>query len=620
MILSENKKTIIKLIAAAVVFIAAVIVGHMAGRTVSIPVYVAAYLIVGFDVLKEAFENIREGDVFGEEFLMAIASLGALLIGEFAEAVAVMWLYCLGEFLQDLAVDNSRESISALMDIRPDYATVTDADGNEQKVEPEAVGIGDLITVKPGEKIPLDGNVAEGDSMIDTSALTGEPVPRSVHPGDPVMSGCINSTGLIKIEVTKEYGESTASRILELVENASERKSKSENFISGFAHVYTPVVCIAAIILAVVPSLIFGNPLQWIGRALTFLVVSCPCALVISVPLSFFAGIGTASRAGILVKGSNYLEALAETGIAVFDKTGTLTEGVFEVTDSITSPDSGISSDEMLEYAACAESNSSHPAAVSIVKAYGKTVEKTRITEMTELAGCGVYAVVDGRHIYAGNAAGLEDMGIRYEKYSEPGTVVYIAIDGKYAGCFIISDKIKEDSAAAVSGLKSCGVRKTVMLTGDNAAVAASVAEKTGIDEFHAELLPADKVSEVEKLIGGKGEKEKLVFAGDGVNDAPVLARADIGVAMGALGSDAAIEAADVVIMDDKPSKLVTAVKLGKRTISIARQNIIFAIAVKVIVLILSAAGLATMWMAVFADVGVALLCVLSSLRNIREI
>lgn len=618
--MQERKNTIIKLIAAAVLFIAALIVEHTIGREISIPVYIVSYLIIGFGVIKEAFESIKEGDVFGEEFLMVIASLGALIIGMFSEAVAVMWLYCLGELLQDLAVDKSRDSIEELMDLRPDYANLIKEDGTEEKTDPDTVKVGDFILVKPGEKIPLDGRLVQGDSQIDTSSLTGESVPVSVHPGDYVMSGTINNTGLIKIEVTKEFDESTASKILELVENASERKSKSENFISKFAHIYTPVVCILAITLAIVPSLITGNWIQWIERALTFLVVSCPCALVISVPLSFFAGIGYASKEGILVKGSNYLEALADAKIAVFDKTGTLTEGVFEVSEINAAENAEITADEILELAAYAESNSNHPIAASIVKAYGKEIDSSKISFVSETAGHGVSANVNGREVYAGNAGGLQEKGIQFEGCEKVGTVVYIAVDGKYAGYILISDRIKEDAREAIAELKRCGIRKTVMLTGDNKTVADSVAGILGIDEVHSQLLPTDKVNEVERLLKDKPEKEKLVFVGDGVNDAPVLARADIGVAMGALGSDAAIEAADIVIMDDKPSRLVTAVRLSKRTVSIAGQNIIFAIAVKVIVLVLSALGLATMWAAVFADVGVALLCVLSSLRNMRPL
>ncbi len=605
---------------AAVLFTAALIVEHMINREISVPVFIVAYLIVGFGVLKGAFENIREGDIFGEEFLMGIASLGAILIGQPAEAVAVMWLYCLGEFLQDIAVDRSRESITELMDIRPDHAYIIDEAGNEHKVGPDRVKPGDIIAVKPGEKIPLDGEVIDGESMLDTAALTGESVPRRVHAGDTVLSGCINTTGLIRIRVTKEYGDSTASRILELVGNAGERKSRSENFISGFAHVYTPVVCIAALALAVVPSLIFGEPLQWIGRALTFLVVSCPCALVISVPLSFFAGIGAASREGILVKGSNFLEALAAARIVVFDKTGTLTHGVFEVKNIILSKNASVTADELIELAAYTECNSTHPIASSIVKSYDGEIDKTRIASLTEMAEYGVSAVVSGRDVYAGNAAGLKARGINHGDVRETGTKVYVAVDGRYEGCILISDVIKEDAAEAVKGLRACGISKTVMFTGDNPEIAEYVARTTGMDEYRAGLLPADKVDEVERLIAGKQEKEKLVFVGDGVNDAPVLARADVGVAMGALGSDAAIEAADIVIMDDKPSRLVTAVKLSGRTLRIARQNIVFAIAVKVIVLVLSAFGVTNMWIAVFADVGVALLCVLSSLRNLRPV
>ncbi len=616
----ERKNIIIKLIVAAVIFIAALVIEHTIGREISIPVYIVSYLIIGFGVIKEAFESIKEGDVFGEEFLMVTASLGALIIGMFPEAVAVMWLYCLGELLQDLAVDRSRDSIAELMDLRPDYANLIKEDGTEEKADPETVKIGDFILVKPGEKIPLDGKIVQGDSLIDTSSLTGEAVPVSVHPGDYVMSGTVNNTGLIKIEVTKEFDESTASKILELIEHASEKKSKSESFISKFAHIYTPIVCILAIILAIVPSLITGNWIQWIERALTFLVVSCPCALVISVPLSFFAGIGYASKEGILVKGSNYLEALADAKIAVFDKTGTMTEGVFEVSEIKINENAGLTSGELLKLTAHAESNSSHPIAASILKAYGDEIDKTKINEVNESAGHGVSATVCGREVYAGNATGLYDKGICFEKCEKVGTIVYTAVDGKYVGYILISDRIKEDAGKAIAGLKECGIRKTVMLTGDNKTVSDRIAKELGIDEVYSQLLPTDKVNEVERLLKDKSEKEKLVFVGDGVNDAPVLARADIGIAMGAFGSDAAIEAADVVIMDDKPSKLVTAIKISKRTVSISRQNIIFAIAVKVIVLILGALGFATMWAAVFADVGVALLCVLSSLRNMRPV
>lgn len=616
----ERKKIIIKLISAAVIFIAALIVEHFSGKTVSAPIYLAAYLIAGFDVIKEAFENIRHGEVFGEEFLMAVASIGAVLIGQFAEAAAVMILYCLGEFLQDLAVDRSRESISKLMDIRPDHANLIDNDGTERTVDPAEVRPGDIIAVKPGERIPLDGEVTEGNTMLDTAALTGESVPKSIHPGDQVLSGCINSTGLIRVKVTKEYGDSTASRILELVEHASERKSKSEDFISKFAHVYTPVVCIAALMLAVIPSLVFGEPIKWIERALTFLVISCPCALVISVPLTFFAGIGTASREGILVKGSNYLEALADVKTAVFDKTGTLTEGVFEVQKCIMAAGSKMTQDELTELAAYAESSSSHPIAQSVMRSYGKEIDRTQINEVKETAGYGVTAGVRGHVVKAGNAGLLEKAEIVFESCSENGTVVYVAVDGRYEGCMVVSDRIKDDAVQAVSGLKKCGIRKTVMLTGDNSRAASYAAEQTGVDEVYSGLLPADKVEIVEKLIAENGEKEKLIFAGDGVNDAPVLARADIGAAMGAMGSDAAIEAADVVIMDDKPSRLVTAVKLARRTRRIAAQNTAFAIIIKILILILGAFGLAGMWAAVFADVGVALLCVLSSLRNMKRI
>ena len=621
----EGSGTVKKLLISAVLFIAAIITQHFIktswSGTVSMVLYIIAYLTVGFDVLKGAWENIRTGEVFGEEFLMAVASLGALIIGQYAEAVAVMFLYCLGEYLQDLAVDKSRDSIAELMDIRPDYANIENADGTETKADPDDVKVGDIILIKPGEKIPLDGDVIEGDSLIDTASLTGEPVPRSVHPGDSVISGCINVTGLIRVRVTKEFKESTASRILELVEHASERKSSSENFITKFARIYTPAVCIAALVIAILPPLILHQPFaDWIYRALTFLVVSCPCALVISVPLSFFAGIGAASGEGILVKGSNYLEALANTKTAVFDKTGTLTEGSFEVRKINLDPATSLQGQDLLELAAHAESNSSHPIALSIIRAYTGSIDRSRITQVEELAGHGIRAVVDGKEIHVCNGNGLAYAGIAYEPVEEPGTIVYVASDGHCIGSLVISDRIKADSEKAFKEIKACGVRKTVMLTGDSKSAATEIASKLGIDEVYSELLPADKVNVVEKLLTELSENEKLVFAGDGVNDAPVLARADIGIAMGALGSDAAIEAADVVFMDDKPSKLATAIKLARRTISIARQNIIFAIAVKVIVLILSAFGKTTMWAAVFADVGVALICIISSLRNMKKI
>ena len=614
----KQKKNLHRIIAAALLYIVGMVLEHALPRYVLAAdvLMLIAYAIVGWDVLYGAVRNIKRGKVFDEAFLMALATIGAIAIGEFPEGVAVMLFYQVGELFQSVAVDKSRKSISSLMDIRPDYANLKTGD-ETKKVDPYDVKIGDIIIVKPGEKVPLDGQVIEGESFIDTMALTGESVPRSVRAGDAVMSGCVNKNGLLELRVTKEFGESTVHKILELVENASSKKSNSENFITRFAAVYTPAVVIGALLLAFVPPLfISGHPFSvWIYRALTFLVVSCPCALVISIPLSFFGGIGGASKKGILVKGSNYLEALAKAEIVVCDKTGTLTKGVFTV-QKIAAV--GVSEDELLEYAAYAESYSSHPIAASIKKAYAKEVDESKVSNINEEAGVGIVANVSGHEVLAGNEKLMKSHSIAYTSIATSDTIVYLAIDGKYAGYILIADEIKDDAAKAIAGLKANGIKKTVMLTGDHEATARDVANRLGIDEVHSELLPGDKVDLVEKLLDEKSPKGKLVFVGDGINDAPVLARADIGVAMGGLGSDAAIEAADVVIMTDEPSKLAVAVKIARRTLSIANQNTIFAIAVKLGVLLLGAIGLANMWEAVFADVGVAVIAILNSMRNLN--
>ena len=614
----KQKKNLHRIIAAALLYIVGMVLEHALPRYVLAAdvLMLIAYVIVGWDVLYGAVRNIKRGKVFDEAFLMALATIGAIAIGEFPEGVAVMLFYQVGELFQSVAVDKSRKSISSLMDIRPDYANLKTGD-ETKKVDPYDVKIGDIIIVKPGEKVPLDGQVIDGESFIDTMALTGESVPRSVRAGDAVMSGCVNKNGLLELRVTKEFGESTVHKILELVENASSKKSNSENFITRFAAVYTPAVVIGALLLAFVPPLfISGHPFSvWIYRALTFLVVSCPCALVISIPLSFFGGIGGASKRGILVKGSNYLEALAKAEIVVCDKTGTLTKGVFTVQKIAAA---GVSENELLEYAAYAESYSSHPIAASIKKAYAKEADESKVSNINEEAGAGIVANVSGHEILAGNEKLMKSHSIAYTSIATSDTIVYLAIDGKYAGYILIADEIKDDAAKAIAGLKANGIKKTVMLTGDHEATARDVANRLGIDEVHSELLPGDKVDLVEKLLDEKSPKGKLVFVGDGINDAPVLARADIGVAMGGLGSDAAIEAADVVIMTDEPSKLAVAVKIARRTLSIANQNTIFAIAVKLGVLLLGAIGLANMWEAVFADVGVAVIAILNSMRNLN--
>ena len=613
----KQKKMLIRIIIAAVLIVVFSLLpaeGYLRFVLFMIP-----YLVIGYDILKKAFKGIINKQVFDENFLMAVATVGAILLGDYSEGVAVMLFYQIGELFQSYAVGKSRRNISELMDIRPDYANI-EKDGTLEQVDPDEVEIGTIIVVQPGEKVPIDGVITEGTSTLNTSALTGESLPRDAKAGDEVISGCINMTGLLKIRTTKEFGESTVSKILELVENSSSRKSKSENFISKFAKYYTPAVCYGALALAFIPPivlLIMGKPAMWgdwIYRALTFLVISCPCALVISIPLSFFAGIGGASNQGILVKGSNYLETLAQTKYVVFDKTGTMTQGVFEV--------SGIHHNEMpdeklLEYAALAECSSSHPISKSLQKAYGKPIDRNRVTDIEEISGNGVIAKVDGISVAAGNTKLMNRLGIAYQDCHHVGTVVHMAIDGKYAGHILISDIIKPHAKEAIAELKKAGISKTVMLTGDSKRVADQVAEELGIQEVYSELLPADKVSRVEELLNQKSEKAKLAFVGDGINDAPVLSRADIGIAMGALGSDAAIEAADIVLMDDDPLKISKAIKIARKCIRIVYENIYFAIGIKVLCLILGALGIANMWMAIFADVGVMIIAVLNAIRTL---
>lgn len=581
-----------------------------------IALFIISYIIVGGDVVKRAVKNIFKGQVFDESFLMSIATIGAFFIGEYPEGVAVMLFYQVGELFQSYAVGKSRKSIASLMDIRPDYANVKKGD-ELVKVDPDEVQIGDIIVIKAGEKIPLDGKVIEGSSMIDTSALTGESVPREVEVGSDILSGCININGVITAEVTKEFGESTVSKILDLVENASSKKSNSEQFITKFARYYTPVVVIIAVFLAIIPPLVIDGATfsDWIYRALAFLVVSCPCALVISIPLSFFGGIGGASKKGVLVKGSNYLEALAETEIVVFDKTGTLTKGVFNVQEI--HPE-GVSKEELLELTAHAESYSNHPISLSLKRAYSKEIDNVRISDVEEISGHGVIATVDGKKVTAGNIKLMKMMDIPYFKGELIGTIVHVAVNNKYIGYIVIADEVKEDSAQAIKELKAANIKQTVMLTGDNKSIGSKVAKELGLDKVYAELLPADKVEKLEELFSQKSKKGKLAFVGDGINDAPVLARADIGIAMGGLGSDAAIEAADVVIMTDEPSKIATTMKISKKTLKIAHQNIVFAIGIKIIVLILSAFGITTMWAAIFADVGVTIIAVLNAFRALN--
>ena len=613
----KQKKMLTRIIIAAVLIVAFSLLpveGYLRFGLFMIP-----YLVIGYDILLKAFKGILNKQVFDENFLMAVATVGAILLGDYSEGVAVMLFYQIGELFQSYAVGKSRRNISELMDIRPDYANI-EKDGTLEQVDPDEVEIGTIIVVQPGEKVPIDGVITEGTSTLNTSALTGESLPRDAKAGDEVISGCINMTGLLKIRTTKEFGESTVSKILELVENSSSRKSKSENFISKFAKYYTPAVCYGALALAIIPPivlLIMGEPAMWgdwIYIALTFLVISCPCALVISIPLSFFAGIGGASNQGVLVKGSNYLETLAQTKYVVFDKTGTMTQGVFEV--------SGIHHSEMpdeklLEYAALAECSSSHPISKSLQKAYGKPIDRNRVTDIEEISGNGVIAKVDGVSVAAGNTKLMDRLGIAYQDCHHIGTVVHMAVDGKYAGHILISDIIKPHAKEAITELKKAGISKTVMLTGDSKRVADQVAKELGIQEVYSELLPADKVSKVEELLHQKSEKNKLAFVGDGINDAPVLSRADIGIAMGALGSDAAIEAADIVLMDDDPLKISKAIKIARKCIRIVYENIYFAIGIKILCLILGALGIANMWMAIFADVGVMIIAVLNAIRTL---
>ena len=588
--------------------------------------FMIPYLVIGHDILIKAWKGILNRQVFDENFLMAVATIGAILLGDYKEGVAVMLFYQIGELFQSYAVGKSRRNISELMDIRPDYANIEKEDGTLEQVDPDEVGIGSVIVVQPGEKVPIDGVIEEGRTSLNTSALTGESLPREAGVGDEVISGCINMSGVLKIRTTKEFGESTVSKILDMVENASSKKSRSENFISKFAKYYTPAVCYGALALAILPPLVrllfLGMTPEWgdwVMRALTFLVISCPCALVISIPLSFFAGIGGASNAGVLVKGSNYLETLSETKYVVFDKTGTMTQGVFEVSGV---HHSSMDTEKLLEYAALAECHSSHPISKSLKKAYGKPLDPGRVTEVEEISGNGVTAKVDGVRVAAGNSKLMEKLGVDCMECHSVGTVVHMAVDGKYAGHILISDQIKPHAKEAIAALKKCGVKKTIMLTGDRREAARQVAEELGIDEVHSELLPGDKVAQVEKLLDEKGEKEKLAFVGDGINDAPVLSRADIGIAMGALGSDAAIEAADIVLMDDDPLKISKAIRISRKCLRIVYENIYFAIGVKVICLILGALGIANMWAAIFADVGVMIIAVLNAIRalNVKKL
>ena len=620
----KQKKTLYRILIAAVLFLAAKFIPMP--MLVSTVLYFAAYVTVGYDILRKAWKGICNHQVFDENFLMAVATVGAIALavyersGDYAEAVAVMLFYQIGELFQSCAVGKSRRSIASLMDIRPDYANI-ERDGKLEQVDPDEVAVGTVITVQPGEKVPLDGVVTEGASTLNTAALTGESLPRDVKAGDEIVSGCINMTGVLKVRTTKAFGESTVSKILELVENSSSHKSRSENFISRFARVYTPAVCYGALALALLPplfNLISGSPAAWgvwVYRALTFLVISCPCALVISIPLSFFAGLGGASREGILIKGSNYLETLSKTKTVVFDKTGTLTQGVFEVTAVHHSP---MEERKLLTYAALAECASSHPISKSLQKACGGELDRSRVTDIEERSGRGVVATVDGHTVAAGNGRLMDELGVKWQECHSVGTIVHMAVDGAYAGHIVISDVVKPGAREAIAALRRAGVRKTVMLTGDIQKVAAKVAEELGVDDFRAELLPGDKVSEVERLLGEKGSGECLAFVGDGINDAPVLSRADIGIAMGAMGSDAAIEAADVVLMDDDPMKIAKGIRISRKCLRIVYENIVFALGVKALCLVLGALGLANMWAAIFADVGVMVLAVLNAIRALR--
>ena len=611
------KKKSFKIIISLILFLIAMII-NFDNELINKGIFIIAYIIVGLEIVRKALRNIFRGKVFDENFLMTVATVGAFGIGEFPEAVAVMLFYQVGELFQSYAVDKSRKSIASLMDIRPDYANI-EKDGKVLKVDPDDVKIGDIIIIKPGEKIPLDGTVIEGNTSLDTKALTGESLPREASPGDEILSGSINISGLIKVKVSKEYGESTVSKILDLVENASSKKSKSENFITKFAQYYTPIVVIIAVLLVVVPVIFFGGEFSdWIYRALSFLVVSCPCALVISIPLSFFGGIGGASKMGILIKGSNYLEAIANTEIIVFDKTGTLTEGIFEV-QKVNAKD--IDENDLIETAAYAECYSNHPISLSIKRAYGKQIDKSKIKSTEELSGRGIVAIINGKNVLVGNEKLLNENNIEFEKNNDIGTILYVAIDKKYVGNIVIADKIKEDAKDSIMSLKKSNIKQAVMLTGDRKAVGENVAGILGIDKVYTELLPDGKVEKVEELLKEKSEKGKLAFVGDGINDAPVLALADIGIAMGGLGADSAIEAADIVLMTDEPSKIVDTIKLSKKTMKIVKENIIFAISIKVLVLILSAIGISTMWEAVFADVGVSIIAILNALRvlNVKK-
>lgn len=620
----KQKKVFIRIIVAAVLMVVLSLLPI--DGWLKFVLFMIPYLVIGHDILLKAWKGILNRQVFDENFLMAVATIGAILLGDYKEGVAVMLFYQIGELFQSYAVGKSRRNISELMDIRPDYANIEKEDGALEQVDPDEVEIGSVIVVQPGEKVPIDGVIEEGRTSLNTSALTGESLPREAGVGDEVISGCINMSGVLKIRTTKEFGESTVSKILDMVENASSKKSRSENFISKFAKYYTPAVCYGALALAILPPLVrllfLGMTPEWgdwVMRALTFLVISCPCALVISIPLSFFAGIGGASNAGVLVKGSNYLETLSETKYVVFDKTGTMTQGVFEVSGV---HHSSMDTEKLLEYAALAECHSSHPISKSLKKAYGKPLDPGRVTEVEEISGNGVTAKVDGVRVAAGNSKLMEKLGVDCMECHSVGTVVHMAVDGKYAGHILISDQIKPHAKEAIAALKKCGVKKTIMLTGDRREAARQVAEELGIDEVHSELLPGDKVAQVEKLLDEKGEKERLAFVGDGINDAPVLSRADIGIAMGALGSDAAIEAADIVLMDDDPLKISKAIRISRKCLRIVYENIYFAIGVKVVCLILGALGIANMWAAIFADVGVMIIAVLNAIRalNVKKL
>ena len=619
----KQKNLLLRVIIAGVCMIVLALLPLKQYPVVRFLLFLIPYLTVGYDILRKAFKGIRNRQVFDENFLMAVATIGAMALGEYTEGVAVMWFYQIGELFQSYAVGKSRKNISELMDIRPDYANLENEDGETERVDPDDVEVGSIIVVEPGEKVPIDGVVIFGSTTLNTAALTGESLPRDAGVGDEVISGCVNMSGMIKVRTTREFEESTASKILDLVENASSRKSKSEQFITKFARIYTPAVCCSALALALVPPAVrlimgmapdFGD---WIYRALTFLVISCPCAIVVSIPLSFFGGIGGASANGILIKGSNFMETLSEVAVAAFDKTGTITKGNFAVTGI---HHTTMENEKLLELAALAESHSSHPISRSIAAAYGKEIDKSRVTDVREISGAGVIAEVDGHRVGAGNLKLMRELGVAAEECHSEGTIVHLAVDGVYAGHIVIADEIKEGSEAAIRALKAAGVRRAVMLTGDKESVARAVASKVGIDEYRAELLPADKVKAVEELIGESGPKARVAFVGDGINDAPVLSRADIGIAMGALGSDAAIEAADVVLMDDDPGKIAKAIRIAKKCLRIVKENIVFAIGVKLICLVLGALGVANMWLAIFADVGVMVICAVAVVRRVGTV